>query len=596
MAEAVGIGTGRAERVFVSDAKAGNLAPVLQDLVRIANARRGARGRTISKARLWAWRKLAAGAATPAERIARLVPGTRGKKWMLTEDVAAALAVHRQPNKHSLSWAAKQVADRMGVSFGSLYARCRRELKKLPAPIFYVGRHTGAALKALQPFRRRDFLSLAPNDVWVGDGHGAKLKVAHPITGNPFVPEVTAILDVATRYCVGWSVALSENCIAVSDALRHGVSRHGVPLIYYSDNGGGQKNKIFDAPVTGMLSAFGIQHETGRPGNPQGRGVIERFWPTVLIPLAKCFATYRGNGADRETLRTTSIEIDRALRVAKQAGKNGEVVALPSKLPTWEQFIAALDSAIESYNQSHRHRSLPKLDGTQHATPAEFRAARLKETAVEICRPQGAELATLFMPSVLRKAQRGEIRFFNGVYFHRDLMLVDGEQVKICYDIHDASRVWVKKISGELIAEAGLGSNRDGYMPKPLIEKLRENRAGRRMALLQSKMDEVAGELNGSALARPAPQAAPDTPEEAAERAALAEELRAANVVSLREEEDEWAVYRRWLAIGRRIEAGAEVSEDERAWHVSYRGSSECRTLTLMAEDFPQKLEERRAG
>lgn len=488
------VGMNRAIAQLVALAGAGELPEALQALVPVANAKAG-ESRTLSRSTLMRWMREAknGGAGT-------LAPKTTGRDYTLTEDVAAVLSLFRQPNKPSLAWCATKVAAQLGIDRDSLYHRANRYRKKIPQQVFHVGRHTGAVLKALQPFRRRDFQSLAPNDVWVGDGHGAKLKVAHPVTGSPFVPEVTAILDVATRYCVGWSVALSENCLAVADALRHSVSRHGVPLIYYSDNGGGQKNQMFDAPITGTLGRLGIQHETGRPGNPQGRGVIERFWQTTLIPLAREFETYQGKNADRETLRRVSIDIDRSLRAVKK----GEVTALPRRLPTWQQFIDALDDAITQYNEQHRHRSLPKLNGSHHATPAEYRQARIAETGTAPMIPDRTELATMFMPAIRRRANRGEVRLFNGLYFHTDLMLVDGEDVQVCYDVHDVSRVWVKKLSGEFIAEAVLDGNRDGFMPKPLIDRLAEERAKRRMGRLQAQVAEVQAELEDRTLdARP---------------------------------------------------------------------------------------------
>lgn len=582
MAETVGFG--RAERLFVSMAKAGDLDQTMQDLVRIANARRGKGARTISKARLWAWRKLAAGAATPVERIVRLAPKTRGKKWTLTEDVAAALAAYRQPNKPSLSGCVKSVAAQLNIPFDALYSRCRRELKKLPRQIFYVGRNSGAALKALQPFRRREFHSLLPNDIWVGDGHSMKLRIAHPETGSPFVPEVTVIMDVQSRYVVGWSVSLSENCLAVSDAMRHGIAQHGVPLIYYSDNGAGQTAKMLDAPLTGLLPAMGIRHETGRAGNPQGRGVIERFWSTVTIPLAKRFATYQGNGADRETLRAVSAEIGKQLRAAQRS----EVAVLPAKLPSFAQFIDALDAEIEAYNTRHCHRSLPKLDGVNHATPAEYRAARI--AGVDIHIPDAMELAALFMPSTIRQATRGEVRLWNGIYFSRDLMLVDGERVRVHYDIHDASKVWVKKMSGELIACAELNGNRSGYMPKPVIEQLREERASRRMRLLQDKMDGVRAELQGSTFTRPAPQAARMTPEQAEMHERIVAELDGAgsspapaasrsSVLEMHDGRGRWDFAR---IIAQRLAAGLPAEERDVQWAARYRDSDECHAMERM--------------
>ncbi|MDO9985365.1 transposase, partial [Glaesserella parasuis] len=117
---------------------------------------------------------------------------------------------------------------------------------------------------------------------------------AHPVHGRPFTPELTMIVDGASRKIVGWSLSLSENAFAVLDALRHGIATHGVPAIYYSDNGGGEKNKILDAEVTGILPRFSIHHATGIAGNPQGRGIIERLNKTVGLRIAERFETYYG--------------------------------------------------------------------------------------------------------------------------------------------------------------------------------------------------------------------------------------------------------------------------------------------------------------
>ena len=547
-------GLNRAVANLVQIAASGQLPAQLQQLVPLANARREA----LSRSTVFRWLRM--------EKAGELAPAAAARDYTLADDVAQTLALFRQPNKPSLAWCAQEVARGLGLDdWRALYNRARRFKEKVPATLFYTGRHTGAALKALQPFRRREFLSLNPNDVWVGDGHGAKLKVAHPITGSPFVPEVTVIMDVADRYVVGWSVALSENCLAVADALRHGVARHGIPLIYYSDGGSGQTNKMLDAPITGTLGALGVHHEVGRPHNPQARGVIERFWQTALITLARRFATFQGKSADRDTLRLVSREIDQQLRAAKA----GKIAALPRKLPRWQGFIEALEDTIERYNEEHRHRSLPRINGEPHATPAEYRTARLQ--GVEVHKPEGAELATLFMPAIVRRAARGEVRLFNGIYFSRDLMLVDGEDVQVAYDIHDASRVWVKKITGELIAEAVLDGNRDGYMPKPLIERLRDQRAKRRMGRLRSQMDEVEDELQGATLAA----------EPALEPLEIPAETPAENVIALpgaaaprRPMFDSDAEKFRWL-----MEHTAEIATEDENWLGWYRGTAEWQDL-----------------
>ena len=140
------------------------------------------------------------------------------------------------------------------------------------------GRVTGSRYKQLQSYVKRNWNPdwMFANDVWVGDGHAMKMKVRHPIHGQEFMPEITLIMDAASRYIVGWSLSLSESHLAVADALRHAMTTNGVPAIYYSDNGSGQSNEIMDNPMTGILPRIGVEHATGIPGNPQGRGIIER--------------------------------------------------------------------------------------------------------------------------------------------------------------------------------------------------------------------------------------------------------------------------------------------------------------------------------
>ena len=192
-------------------------------------------------------------------------------------------------------------AENMPVNDVPNLSMVRRVWDKLPLIMQERGRKTGAAYKSLLPYVKRDWGALKPNDVWIGDGHSFKAKVAHPVHGRPFKPEVTVIIDGCTRFVVGFSVSLAESCVAVSDALRIGVKHFGLPIIYYSDNGGGQTGKTIDHEITGITSRLGIRHETGIAGNPQGRGIIERWWKDNLIEMARQYETFAGAGMDSST-------------------------------------------------------------------------------------------------------------------------------------------------------------------------------------------------------------------------------------------------------------------------------------------------------
>ncbi|EPV4571490.1 Mu transposase C-terminal domain-containing protein, partial [Yersinia enterocolitica] len=212
-------------------------------------------------------------AATPSERLVLLAPGhNKGKpveniKWM-----PLFMAHYRTTNGLSIAEAYEnfehewqmQYADQpaMLAAIPSVYA-VRRALDKLPTVVKQRGRVTGSAMRALNTYVKRDWSQMPVNGVWIGDGHSMKMKVAHPDHGRPFTPEITLVIDGRTRYVVGWSLSLAENVIAVADALRHGMQSHGIPLIYYSDNGAGQTANVLDADITGILSRLGVEHPTG---------------------------------------------------------------------------------------------------------------------------------------------------------------------------------------------------------------------------------------------------------------------------------------------------------------------------------------------
>lgn len=162
----------------IAAAQAGTLHPVLQQLAHIANARK-AEGRVFSRRTLYDWIGRYQGATDPVSRQCALAPQERKADLSLPAWAAAFLQCYRQPQKPSVTQAYRTFSKSWTGKMPSEH-QVRRLLDKLPAEVRYRGRNTGAALKALLPFVRRDWSKLKPNDVWVGDGHGMKMKVAHP--------------------------------------------------------------------------------------------------------------------------------------------------------------------------------------------------------------------------------------------------------------------------------------------------------------------------------------------------------------------------------------------------------------------------------
>ncbi|MCP1773470.1 transposase InsO family protein, partial [Neisseria perflava] len=337
---------------------------------------------------------------------------------------------------------------------------------------------------------------LKPNDVWIGDGHSFKAKVAHPVHGRPFKPEVTVILDGCTRCVMGFSVSLAESCVAVADALRIGMTHFGVPLIYYSDNGSGQTGKTIDHEITGLAARLGICHETGIAGNPQGRGIIERWWQDNLIRLARGYETFTGSGMDSSTKNLTYRKLESAFN-ALEKGKelSEEQQRYLKKLPSWKQFMADVARCVDEYN--HRpHGELPKkADGSRFA-PLEYREWRLRSDGLTPDFLAKEELDMLFRPQEIRTVQRGWLDLFGNSYFSADLGAYNGDKVRVAYDWSDARSVLVYDMAGKLLAKALLDGNKHEAFPTTRLEQLAEQRRKGRVKRAQQVVKLANAEAN----------------------------------------------------------------------------------------------------
>ncbi len=521
-----------------------------------------------------------------------LAPGKREKEGHDPIHVRAFLMYFCNPNKPDVAkvWRDGMVPylKAQGLKPPSYSTACAIE-KSLPVTVKYRGRMTGSAYRALLPYISRDVSMFKANDLWVGDGHSFKAKVQSPIHGNAFVPEVTVIIDWVSRKVVGWSVALSESTIAVSDAFRDAQLRtRARPLIYYSDNGSGQTGKPIDHEITGSLVRQGIEHHTGRPGNPQGRGVIERWWQTVLIPLAATYPTFTGKKADKETVRKIGNEVTRAQR-------SGEDCRL---LPSFGQFIIDLEQAIERYNATHLHSALNGL------TPNQVYEARLDPDSIGAV--SDAELEQLWMPEEIRTPDRGLIELFNNKYFLPSMVseLPEGETVRVRFDIHRAEQVWVYSMEGRYIGQAEWNGHRKSAFPVPHVENKRQERAKGIKGRAQDNIDRANAELiatheapkatreivlNGQVVPRERVSSKPakaETPAPQAIRAPIGERAQSASEIAKtvrRTDRSAAENHAEWMELKRRQEAGETLPTVDANFVLRWPGSNQGRAYLKRA-------------
>ena len=551
----------RAILTLVDLARDGKLNHYLAKQVERANDRKNA-DRTLSERTLKRWL-----ADFRKDGEIALAPARRKPDMTLPVWAPAFLKHYQRPQKPSVeaAYAAFKV-DYPGCP--SIHA-VRRMLAKMPPQVREQGRIGAREIKSLKAFNRRKADMLWPNDVWIADGHTFDAEVLNPLTGQIFRPEVTMVIDWGTRRIVGFSVNLAESTLATLDTLRDGVSRVGMYKVLYVDNGSGFDNAV----VYEVNDRLGGTITHSLPYNSQARGVIERPHKTILVRLAKAFDSYIGADMDKEA----------ATRVHRQSRRQLAQGLQPKHIPTFDDFFAALQQALDTYNHAP-HRGLPKVRDLEsgkmrHQSPMEsWKSAQAD--GWEALKADAAVVESLVRPQVVRTTNRAEVRLFSSVYFLQELEPLHGQEVRVAYDFRDASRVWVHTLDGELIGEAQRDGNASPAMPQSLIDRSTAKREQGQLARLVKKAKTVTGH---DVELRVVPKAAP-VAAIPAEQLAEARQLAAAPADAFQVPGDSMSRYRLWKRLDARVASGELLDDEASRWHRAYPDTPEYLDILDMYE------------
>lgn len=486
LTSASGISREAAMTTLLTQAKLGQLEEQLETMLRSARDERGRKGDGFPSVRtLKRW--------LAQEKAGDLAPKVVRADYDVPAWAKAFLSFYQLPQKPSVEQAFREFENAYrgrvpGWPFPTIH-QVRRFLGKLGKVSREVGRMGPRELKNIRPFVRRTFDQLRPNDVWSADGHTFDAEVQHPMHGRPFRPEITTIIDIATRMAVGFSVGLAESSLAVLEAISNAAINVGAPAIFYVDNGSGYSNQLLKREGTGLKGLLGFEVSHSLPYNSQAKGVIERSHQTIWIQGAKLLPSFIGESMDREA-RLAQYKITR------KAVRHGGVMPLMS----WESFLEFATQRVEEYNDKP-HRSLPQTDDPKtgkrrHMTPREAYENHMA-TGWEPLRLTEAEAVNVFRPRVERTVSRGEISVFNNRYFSGLLEEFHGEKVHVAFDIHDAQHVWVHHADGRFICTAEFGANERAYFPTSFVEQAREKRADARLKRVEARIDEIEAERVG---------------------------------------------------------------------------------------------------
>jgi putative transposase len=199
------------------------------------------------------------------------------------------------------------------------------------------------------------FEAARPNELWTGDAlHG-------PLIGGRKT-FLFCFIDDHSRAVMGSRWAFHEDVVRLAAALRPALAARGVPEHVYVDNG----SAFVDAWLLRACAVLGIKLVHSRPGRPQGRGKIERFFRTVrdqfLVEIA-------GPAAGGGTAVTDVAELNRLFSAWVQASyhravhsETGGPLPLPSPAQLREAFLWSERRTVKKTATVSLHGNLYQVD------------------------------------------------------------------------------------------------------------------------------------------------------------------------------------------------------------------------------------------
>ena len=336
-----------------------------RELARRVHEGPGGRRVTVSYSTLTRWRRLYESGGFDA-----LVPSPRQPAPRTPEEVLAlAEALKREKPGRT----AAQVRRVLQVTSG--WAPSDRTLQRLFERL-ELNRPAPGPQEEQRAFGR--FECARPNEMWTGDTlHG-------PVIGGK-KSYLFAFIDDHSRAVMGARWSHHDDVVRMAAAFRPALQARGVPQRAYLDNG----SPFVDAWLLRACGVLGIKLVHSRPGKPEGRGKIERFFRTVRDQ----FLVEAGDGKGIADL-------------------------------------AEMNRLFQAWTETAYHRAV-------HSETGEAPASRWgKATAAERSVPEPALLREAFLWSERRKADKTALVRLHGNVYQVDAWLA-GRMLELLFDPFD---------------------------------------------------------------------------------------------------------------------------------------------------------------
>ena len=282
-----------------------------------------------------------------------LVPPPRGAK---PRTAAATLELAVALKRENPARTAAQVAAILAVH--GTDTPSARTLQRMFARLELTTRPDGRPPRVFGRFEAE-----ARNVRWTGDAlHG-------PVVGGRKA-FLMAFLDDHSRAFTGYRWAHSEDTLALQHALRLGLSARGLPSQVYLDNG----SAMMSTQLLRALALLGIRLVHSKPGQPAGRGKIERAFRTVreqfLVECNTPQAAGRISGLDElNAMFTAWVETVYHPRVHSETGQTplerflaGGPPTLPSPAQLAEAFAWSHERVVTKTATISLHGNTYQVD------------------------------------------------------------------------------------------------------------------------------------------------------------------------------------------------------------------------------------------